>query len=275
MNRVYSLLLLKIIMFTFLEVNASWNEHEPFVMHTIPKCGCHFSYRTIYLLTNSKLKPAHREISAIQAVLNQNAIPHVVGAYKKEVDRYLTTNGIKMLTFIRDPRDALISHLFYMRSFFEKDPNVGTRRDFFLVSSDFDSLSFDDQLTALIKGRMGMQSYVDFYIERIYWSLRPRSLAIKYEDLVGENGGGNNEKQIDSLKKIAAFIGYPLSQEKLDFLVENLHQKEADRKQGSRTFVRATQGNWKTFFKPKHKLYFKQRIKDFLIKLGYEKDHNW
>lgn len=180
-------------------------------------------------------------------------------------------NQHKVVSMYRDPRDALVSHVFYMRKFKGKE----RKRDFFWVSKDFDSLSFDDQLTALITGKDDMQSYLALFKSRMGWVKDPYSLPIRYEDLVGSQGGGNSKKQKRALVAIAKYLGMTLSNEKLQYVINNIYHAEDSKLQNNKEFKRATLGNWKKFFNKEHKILFKEHFGKQLIALGYEKDLNW
>lgn len=255
-------------------VNAN-AQFDEFVVHVIPKCGTHFTHGTIQLLTGTPLGSSATSLNGIQQAELSGFPVRIFGSYDPLIHNYLKQKKIKLITVYRDPRDALISHLFYMRSYYEKNPSVGRKRDFFKVSANFDQLSFDDQLSALITGTQDMMSYLDFYHDRIQWTLSGKCLGLKYEDLVGEQGGGSNKKQADAIVRLANYINLELRQDRLEYVLANMYSKKEDVQQEDKTFVRASIGNWKTFLTPYHKLLFKNKLGKVLVKLGYEKNEKW
>lgn len=252
-------------------LSAGGSKHDTFLIHIIPKCGTHLTMKTFELLLG--YRPLYTELTtqAIFKTLEMKNGLRSSGKYDSGMENFFAANGIKLMSVYRDPRDALISHLFYMRSYFNK----GLKRDFFVVCSDFDYLSFDEQLSALITGRNEMISYLDFYMDQIAWTFSPLTLGVKYEDLVGKQGGGDDKKQSKAIKSIANHIGFKLTSKKLNHVVKNMYNKSPDQVQDDKTFVRASIGNWKTFFKPEHTALFKEKTDDLVVKLGYEKDQNW
>lgn len=268
--RVFALALL----LTTLCLPAQEN-HDDFIVHVIPKCGTHFTHRIIELLTDVPMGLSPTSIQGIQQA-EANKLPvRIFGPYDPLLEMYLKKKHIKILTVYRDPRDALISHLFYMRSFYQNNPQIGLKRDFFQVSARFDQLTFDEQLTLLITGADDMTSYLDFYISRIKWTFSDLALGLKYEELVGSQGGGSDKKRAAAITNLANYINFTLSQEKLDYILANMYVKKEDVEQEDKTFVRASIGNWNTFFNENHKKLFKKRAGKLLVQLGYEKNDKW
>jgi hypothetical protein len=257
-----------------LQAHAADN-YDDFMVHVIPKCGTHFMHRTLELLLDTKMLTTGTNFRGVHVGEDRGFPIRIFGPFDPLVETYMKQKHIKLVTVYRDPRDALISHLFYMRTFFKTDPNIGRQRDFFKVCANFDDLTFDEQLTALIKGTDDMMSYLDFYNTRIKWTLDSKCLGIKYEDLVGAGGGGDDKKQTMAIVKLANYINFQLTQDKLEYVLGNMYSKKEDIQQEEKTFVRASIGNWKTFFKPQHKKLFKQKLGKVLVKLGYEKNENW
>jgi len=246
--------------------------HDHFIIHSIPKCGTHCLERAITLLTDKLVLSGGYSPELLDQAEQLNKIVRIHQAYDKPIVKALKKRNYKIISMSRDPRDALVSVLFFMRRLKDR----GLQRDFFKVSADFDTMSLDEQLAALITGTHDMQSYLEYYQNRAGWILDNYSLGIKYEDLVGSEGGGDNRIQQNAIIKIANYIHMPLSDEKLNFVVSNLYQKIGrDAEQDGKVYMRSEVGNWKTFFNAEHKKMFKQRCGKLLIKLGYEKDLNW
>lgn len=245
--------------------------HDRFALHAIPKCGTHFIQRLVKLLTGRNSFNANLTEEGLRYSESHGAILRSFQLYSPEHIQFLKAHHTKLISIYRDPRDALISHLFYMQTF----KGQGTKRDFFSVSNDFDDLSFDDQLTSLILGT-GMTSYLDFYYKRIGWTQDPYCLAVRYEDLVGFIGGGSDELQCQTIVDIANYLNMELSSEKLHYVMDNCYQKQGDDIEiDGQVFKRSSTGNWQMFFKPNHKKLFKKRFGRQLIELGYEKNMAW
>ncbi len=90
----------------------------------------------------------------------------------------------------------------------------------------------------------------------------PGVLTIRFEDLVGEKGGGSRERQIRTLKNIAEYLEVPVSQEILGYVADNLFG-------GGGTFRKGQINGWKTQFNEKNKTLVHQVLGEELYELGY------
>jgi len=199
--------------------------------------------------------------------------------YDKIYEDMLLEKDFKIIFLIRDPRDQLISRVYYTQRY----PSI---------FSGLQHLSFDE----LLSGYMGIdalpeQNFEDLLISHIGYSHTPHYKAIshivkfyeaflpwmhvrncytvRFEDLVGEQGGGSLKAQLQEIINIANHTGTPLASK---HLIE-VAQKSFGFPSG--TFREGKIGSWKTHFKPEHKEAFKKIAGQLLIDLGYEKDFNW
>lgn len=247
-------------------------KHDKFVIHSIPKCGTHFIQHVITLMLNKSCPHSPLSIDALRKTECQNQILRIFDGYSTASLNLLKKENYKIITMVRDPRDALISLLFYMRSYKGK----GQRRDFYVVCPNFDDLSFDKQLEALIVGTKDMQSYLTFYTSLAGWALNPYSLMIRYEDLVGNEGGGSDALQAQAIQDIANYLNINLTNGLLNHILHNMYVKKGKNLVHEKNvFVRSSIGNWSTFMKKKHRKLFKKHAGNLLIQLGYEKNNDW
>lgn len=100
------------------------------------------------------------------------------------------------------------------------------------------------------------------------WLHDPKILVIRFEDLVGEKGGGSKEKQVQTIKNIAQFLEIELSDDKIEKICQSLWG-------GTWTFRKGTIGQWKEKFTEEHVRLFKEYLGQDLIDFGYEEDFNW
>jgi len=105
------------------------------------------------------------------------------------------------------------------------------------------------------------------------WENHPNAVHLRFEDLVGERGGGSNEKQSESIEVFCNALGVPITEEELGYLTENLWGVE--KKRISTTFRKGEIGSWKKYFKPMHIKSFKRRLGEELILLCYEDGYDW
>lgn len=163
----------------------------------------------------------------------------------------------KAIVIIRDLRDVAVS----LANWIERSPALVKE------GKEFTKLSWDQKLTYTLN-RMGQN------IENInLWLKDPDVLIIRYEDLIGEKGGGSDSKQAETIQEIATYLNINLKEETLLDIQKNLFGNQDE--YISPTFYSGTIGKWKSNFKDHHKDLFKKLHSDQLILLGYEKDNNW
>lgn len=251
--------------------DPAWSsEHSNFFIHSIPKCGTHYIQRIIQLMLPQDISLGEVSYKNLQAVNDKGAILRSHGPFSLAGQEIAYRANFKCVSMVRDPRDALISHLVYMDTF---DHHVA-RRDFFVVGPGYDDLSLDDKITTLINGGNGTQSYIDYFVARIGWSLTPTSFMVRYEDLIGDDEVAQYNK-MNTILNLAAFMGLDLSIDHLSFVIENMYVKRKDIEKEGIVYERASSGNWKEFLNEDHKRLLKDKIGQILIMLGYERDYNW
>ncbi|PWH16910.1 MAG: hypothetical protein DDG59_08710 [Anaerolineae bacterium] len=163
----------------------------------------------------------------------------------------------------RDPRDMLVSHVFYatqihrshgMHAYYtQRLENMEQRLNAAIYGVD----DPEARLTGV------RQKYLDY----LGWLETPGVLCLRFEELI--------------LNRRAALLRI------LDYLHERGFEQRVEQEQAlivleqaivpkrSGTFRKAQPGNWREYFSEANKAAFKAVAGDLLIRLGYEKDHNW
>jgi sulfotransferase 6B1 len=173
----------------------------------------------------------------------------------------------KQIILLRDPRDAVVSSMFF------------TKREPWLQHHKYytEALESDEErIMATIRGfgpdvatdhpRASIRERFEGYIP---WLDDPSTLVVRFEDLIGQRGGGVSEKQLDEIERIGAFVERPLSREQTQQIAQKMYSK------GSLTFRKGIAGDWRNHFTEDHRRAFKEVAGDILIRLGYEKDMAW
>jgi hypothetical protein len=171
-----------------------------------------------------------------------------------------------VLFLIRDPRDQAISMLFFIRN---QKWALGPLD----ISLPFGFLSFEDQLDELISGaRYGFSGIRNLTGNHLTWFFQDPSFvySARFENLVGNQGGGSRARQLDELRNITDFINYTITDHDLGHKTQNLYGKP-----GEGTFRKGKIGEWKKYFLPYHKELFKEFFGLEIIQMGYENDFNW
>lgn len=268
-------------------LNRGLVPHDHFVLNSIPKCGTHFIMNCIYYMINKHIDEGFDYDS------RENFLPHVkVYAdklktlegmhyihkthvpYFQELEAALLSVNCKWIFFIRDPRDALVSLVFYLENF------RGNVRDFMFIDSQiYDHLSFDEKLDAVMTGSCCTNYLEVFYKPLMKWVQSSYGLTIKFEDLVGPDGGGTKEKQEDAIKKMAHYLNVKLSEEEIQAIATYIFVKQEPQKALGLVYQRSQIGSWKMFFNESNKQLFEKIFsEEELAEIGYEmkgEDSGW
>lgn len=173
-----------------------------------------------------------------------------------EVIEYCKINNIKVIFMIRDPRDIMVSHFKYV-----------TGIDSTHVLNEFyNALPSDDaRLMATIRGEHEMQDSIKDVLEKYEgWLHDENTLVVRFEDLIGSNGGGDDQAQYDAVQAIGQHLGMDMSKEKIQFICSRVFNSKAA------TFRSGQINGWIKHFKPEHIEVFNQLAGDLMIKYEYK-----
>jgi hypothetical protein len=162
----------------------------------------------------------------------------------------------------RDPRDVLVSHVFYATDMYEEHG----------LHAYYQSLpDFGERLKVAITGierdGMRMVSVKRRYESVFLWCEQPHVMCLRFEDLINKRDATLNA-MLDEVEKTGYKI--PTLREKaLSILAEAIQPKK------SHTFRSGKTGSWREHFTEEHKKLFKEVAGDLLVRLGYETDNDW
>ena len=269
------------------EADGSLNaSHAPFFVHVIPKCGVNQCWRFLQLfMPNERITLANISDNwpTKKSNTKRNGMGLTTAKFNAQDLKQVTEANFKMIAIVRDPRDALMSHVHYMRLFAQKPTPY---RDYFIVGADFDAITLDEQIKSSIIGDEHGPSYIKYYKERLGWALSGYPLVVKFENLVGAKGNGNDAVQIQTIREMARHIDFDLSQNHLTNIIDNLYDNKfqyadmpapldgTDLMEG-KIYKRASTGQWRGFLNEENKKLLKEAIGLEIIQLGYEQDLNW
>ncbi|MDB9965145.1 sulfotransferase domain-containing protein [Planktomarina temperata] len=171
----------------------------------------------------------------------------------------------KSVTIIRDPRDMAISMINHVR----------TRPRHHAYTYLFGQLSSDsERFKAVLSGYKNRYGHINgvikMYKSMLTWQNDENNLTIKFEDLVGERGGGEKQSQLLSIRKIRDHLNLNSRIDDTDL------NKIADQAFGiSGTFRKGKINVWKDVFTPLEKKFCRSFLGEFLVELGYEKSLDW
>ncbi len=176
----------------------------------------------------------------------------------------ITAPGRASLLIYRDPRDQLISHIFFAMEIHQGHG----MHDYYVNELE----SMEERLSVAIQGcdlpGLGLPNIWERYQEYFGWFEISSVHCVKFEDLIM-----SREKALEGIfDYIAGFdVDFAVSRSRA---VEVLSQAIQPKKSG--TFRKGEPGNWKNYFTAENKRQFKAVAGDLLSRLGYEEnDRDW
>ncbi len=169
---------------------------------------------------------------------------------------------IAVLFLYRDPRDQLVSSVFYAVDIHKEHA----------LHDYYASIPFDDRITTAIQGHdvPGLEYLPNIrkqYERNLNWLDQSEIVCLKFEDMIH-----NPQPQIERILDLLVRKNLPITVDR-DTAVEII--LEAIQPEKSPTYRKGTSGGWRNHFTDEHKKLFKDITGDLLIRLGYEKDNDW
>lgn len=248
--------------------------------NAMPKSGSHLVYQILKGLTHIapfryiQAKPIrmitsegrNRSLDEVLGDLDKLR-PGVMGwgylrSIPETVDYLKNRQEISSIFVYRDPRDQIISSVFYAAEI-----HTGhAQHDYYR------SISMDERIKTEILGRdepglLHLPNVREHYQHYLGWLDCPGVLCLKFEDL--------RLNQAQSLAAILDHIenrGFRIPTPRAETLAAI---RSAIQPQKSATFRKGKTGGWRDHFTQEHKVLFKEIAGDLLIRLGYEHNNDW
>lgn len=184
---------------------------------------------------------------------------------RAELFETLERLGYKTVNIIRDPRDTVVSSTHYL---------AHLKRHFLHERIIDEFPETEGRLMGVIQGlpangERGLPSVGSRLRRYMQWIGRPGVHVCRFEDLVGERGGGSAERQLRAIEAIGAHIGRPLGPGQAEGIASRTWSQK------SSTFRKGVIGDWRNYFTEEHKQAFKEQAGAELVHLGYEDDLDW
>jgi Sulfotransferase domain len=213
--------------------------------NSIPKSGTHllaqiFLNLGFKITSNGEIRPWMTLEETENKLSSLKKKEYIVGHrhYDKEFNSLIKKNGISHVLIVRDPRDVIVSKAFYIT----KTPEHG-------LSYYFNNLDSRERFIAAINGVPGkyvlkhkeqyaVPGIVQIYKDYLPWLNDDNCLVTKFEDLIGSRGGGSDEKQSETLRRIAGHLGISFDESELKEVALKSFNKN------SLTFRKGKIGDW-------------------------------
>lgn len=185
-----------------------------------------------------------------------------IGAQEPFID-VLSRPGRATVFVYRDPRDMIVSHIFYAT---QMHPDHWMRRYY------TESLhTMEERINAAIQGVDEPGSELTEVRKRyegyLGWLDQVDILSLRFEDFI-QDREGTLGRLLDYLHERGFTPATPRRS-----AIETLSKAIVPKKSG--TFRKGVPGNWKEHFTEANKSLFKGKTGDLLITLGYEKNNDW
>jgi len=197
-------------------------------------------------------------------------VVHEHWPYTKESEDFFYKNTRANFFIIRDPRDHIVSMAFFLHKGLKgQDAPVQDLMLDFIDGRKKHYISWgvfiNDAYPLLYE-----HGVTEFYKLYLPWMHARNFCLVKFENLVGPQGGGTQDDQLEEIEKIACHVGIKLTIKHRESITQVLFGNSA-------TFREGMIGGWKKHFTPEMKQAFKNApgAAQLLIDLGYEKDMNW
>jgi len=253
--------------------------------NAMPKSGSHLINQVVQGLTglgpfvNSGFPPVNRdEINnklterEVLANLKQMRPGDIGYGYIKATPPFvslLTQHGRATVFVYRDPRDMIVSHVFYatqmhtghgMHRYYNETLQTMEQRINAAIEGVEELDSSGNPSRALSPIHAKYESYMG-------WLEQPAVLCLRFEDLILE--------RLAALGRLLDYLTVRGFEPRLNRAqeIEILQNAIAPKKSG--TFRKGQPGNWREHFTPANIAFFKEHTGDLLIRLGYEADMDW
>lgn len=236
------------------------------VLNSLPKSGTHLleslffqlplmrhcGKRTLKIQTQDPIIPNLKHISSLKK--GQFLLAHM--QFHSSILERSKSNNIKIVHLVRDPRDVLISHLNYIQ-------NMDITHKSHSFISQFERR--EDKLKAMIEGKANvLEPFSEVLDKFLPWTLKEEVLSVKFEDLIGEKGGGTLKLQKKCIKEICKFIAIEIEIEQLTEISKTVYSPK------SSTFNKGKIGNWKHILNDNEKMWINKALKNQIIEYGYQ-----
>lgn len=242
-----------------------------FFMLSIPKSGTHYvtklltllSGKQFYAIPSSNIPYEHITYQKFNLMFikcrlaNQFLYGHTTPLYAPHFFQ-LSLEHPEYVFFlqIRDLRDVIVSYIYFRMN--EIQAELGG------------NATFDQMLTHFLhhdgcSGAVSMAKNMQYAIYMI--TSNPSIYTVRFEDIIGNQGDGSNQKREATILQMASLLGISLSQQRLDEIQNQLFGNQQGPHSG--TFRSGKIGSWQSHFKPYHIDLFNQKWGHYQIALGY------
>jgi len=225
--------------------NGDWNKWEPIVNAGLSE-----------KIINPKRIGCPSTVAVSKLRMGQYFVSHL--KHSTKMNKLIEKKSIKHIFIIRDLRDVICSMANYRMNL--KAHAYLPNWYFYLKSLQTE----DERLLTCIKG---LDRFLESYLTHLEygwgWLTENNVLIVRFENLVGHKGGGDDDIQRKEIAKIANYLNIDLDDTKINYLCENVWGGN------TRTIDKGVIGAWIDSFSPKVELEFNGKFSTHMKILGY------
>lgn len=264
-----------------------WLPGPRILANSFPKAGTHVLSTLLSAMPKTMFSGRHYNINQFRLSGEQDLSPDAefrwdevarryglvrpgqfaTGHFPPHSDLLAIVRDLDMRTIVifRDPRDIVVSTAYYIRSL-KRHPLHDVFRSF---------SSTEEAIAAVISGTgpddhgRVLLPIADRLAAFLPWLDCPDVLTVRFEDLVGEHGGGSREEQVEAVAAISRHIDRPLQGKALTDVCDRIFSAD------SATFRKGQIGDWRNHLTPAQADHFTAESNRFLVRLGYESSPDW
>ena len=172
----------------------------------------------------------------------------------------LLVNRVRTLCIVRDPRDVAVSHAHFLMKI-GKDKITRKPEHRALVELP----DHGARMLALLRGHPGTPSIAERFNEFLGWKDHDDVHVVRFEDLVGAAGGGDDSTQRTTIARVSQYLDLERSAEQIEEIRAALFG-------GTATFRKGTTEQWRAEFGPEHRRVARRTLGPTLSAFGYALD---
>ena len=177
--------------------------------------------------------------------------------YTPELADLFHQRGLKTVCILRDPRDVAVSQMHHIK----QRRQHFAHEEFMALPSDHERL-----MVSIRGGELGgreIQPLGRRYGRFLSWGREGDAVMVRFEDLVGVQGGGSEEAQWLAVERVAAHLGVEVGEGTMRAVEEGLFGV-------GQTFRKGQIGGWREEFAEEHARAVEEEAGPLLVELGYE-----
>jgi hypothetical protein len=233
--------------------NAYWDHNRRGNYHSWDALEGYTEYANPRLVRQSPKLTLRRMLRGQYLRAHINRVPATVAAIRKA--------DVKQVFMYRDPRDVVVSHVQLVTNRPDRSPPK-KRHEYFARVLEND----EQRIQAVIKGVPGILLSMNesLFNGKVEWLSDPETCCVRFEDLIGPQGGGSHESQRNAIQRILNYLQIPETDELYERILDDLFGGQ------THTFNKGQIGTWRQVFTEEHIQSFKEVAGDLLPSLGYD-----